>query len=102
METIQLADGKNYQLSAYDVGDLIEIEKKFGTVEMTANKIEPVIFYLWLSLKKEHKDMTLNQLYKLIDMKFMGQGGLNSIFDLLSKLNGWDKLKNESSPTKDK
>jgi hypothetical protein len=102
METIKLADNKEYQLSPFNVGDLIEIEKKYGNIELDSNKIEPVIYYLWLSIKKKHKDITLDKLYELIDMPFMSEGGLNKTFGLLSKLNGWDKLKNVTSPVEKK
>lgn len=98
-EIIKLADGKDYSISTLNVGDLIEIEKKFGSLEINIVKTENMIYWLWLSIKKEQKDLTLEGLYELIDTPFIAEGKMNEIFNALSRVNGWDKLpKNVVSP----
>ena len=97
-DTIQLSGG-TYTISEFTVGDFIEIEKKFGSLQLDQNKIEPTMFWFWLALKKNHKDTTLEKLYDMVPASFIADGGLAKIFDKLTELNGWDKLpKNEGGP----
>jgi len=100
-EKIILGDGKEYSIGAFNVGDFIEIEKKFGSVSLQADKMEPMIFWFWLAIKKCNDSMKLKDLYELIDAPFISNGGMAKLFDAMSKLNGWDKTtKNEDSPVK--
>jgi len=98
-EKIVLADGKEYVIKPFNVGDFIEIEKKFGNLQLNTEKIEPVIFWLWLAVRKVHKDLTLEKLYELIDAPFIANEGIVNVFEKLTKLNAWDKIpKNVVSP----
>ena len=98
-EIIQLADDKGYTISTLNMGDLVEIEKKFGSLQVDMNKIENITYWLWLALRKEQPDMKINDLYSLIDAPFIASGKMNAVFESLSKVNGWDKMpKNEPSP----
>lgn len=100
-EKIVLGDGKEYEIGAFHVGDFIEIEKKFGSVSLQADKMEPMIFWFWLAIKKCNEKMDIKQLYELIDAPFISDGGMAKLFGTMSKLNGWDKAaKNEDSPVK--
>ncbi len=102
-ETIKLADGNDYKLSPLNMGDLIEIEEKLGSIEVNMNNIKSIAFWLWLSLKKENKDLTLENSYKLIDMPFIVDGNMESVIKAILKLNGMDKVsKNVESPVKEK
>lgn len=107
METakVKLADNSEYTISSLTVGDLIEVEKKFGSLTVDTAKIENIVFWIWLSLKRNHKEMTLEKLYDLIDAPFMSSDGLTKIFEIMTKLNGWDKVgtvKNALSPAEEK
>lgn len=86
---IKLADGQDYIIGVFNVGDLIEIEKKYGKMELAPDKIEPIVFWLWLAIRKNHKEMTQEKLYDLIDAPFISNGGLANLFGALSQLNGW-------------
>ena len=98
-EKIKLADGKEYTMKPFNVGDFIEIEKKFGNLTLEQDKIEPIIYWFWLAVKKNNKELTLEKLYELIDAPFIANNGLTDIFETMSKINGWDKLpKNGISP----
>ena len=104
-DKVVLGDSKEYTISIFNVGDLIAIEEKYGTMQVSMEKMEPMLFWLYLSLKKEHKELTQEKLYELVDIKFIQDGKLNDIFTKLVKLNGWDKQeadkgKNGSSPAK--
>jgi len=101
-ETIKLSDGKDYTMTTLNVGDLIEIEEKFGSTDIDTSKTKNNIYWLWLSLKKAHKDMKLEDLYELIDANFISKNGLTDIFTVMSRLNGWDKVsKNVESLAKE-
>lgn len=97
--TVKLADGKDYIISTLTVGDLIEVEKKFGSLQIDIAKTENVIFWLWLSIKRHHKDLTLEGLYELIDAPFIAEGKMQGIFDAMSQINGWDKISEKNSPS---
>ena len=100
---ITLADGKEYTLTTLNVGDLIEIEKKFGSIEINMGKVENIVYWIWLSIKEEHKQTTLEDLYKLIDMPFIADGGVDKLFVALSSINNLDKVsKNVESPAEEK
>lgn len=102
-EVIKLADGKEYTLTTLNVGDLIELEEKFGSIEVDTNKTKNMIYWIFLSIKKVHKDMTLEALYELIDAPFLIGNGMQGIFETLGRLNGWDKVpKNALSPVVEK
>ena len=102
-EKIRLGDGNEYEVGVLNVGDLIEIEDKFGETQINTAQIKNVNYWLWLSIRKCNKDMGLEKLYELIDAPFIASGGMDSIFKVISKLNGWDKAsKNVESPVKEK
>ena len=102
-EVIQLADGKDYTMTTLNVGDLIEIEEKFGSIVIDTAKTKNIIYWLYLSLKKAHKDMTIEQLYELIDAPFISSNSMAKIFETMSKLNGWaTDSKNVVSPAEKK
>ena len=103
-DKIKLGDGKEYTITEFDVGDFVQIEEKYGTLNLDSSKIGPIIFWLWLSIIKTHEKITLEQLYRLIPGSFISSGGINDIFDKLSKLNEWDKTesKNVGSPAEKK
>lgn len=101
---IVLGDGKEYTVRSYTIGDFIEIEKKYGSLKLEQDKMEPTIFWFWLAIRKAHKDMTLENLYDLIDMKFINNGGLQKITDAMTSVNDWQTetdSKNPLSPTKE-
>ena len=91
-EVIQLADENEYTLTTLNVGDLIAIEEEFGDITINTAKTKNVMYWLWLSVKKVHKDMTLDELYELIDTPFLGENGLTKIIESMIRLNGWDKI----------
>jgi len=97
-KVVKLADGNEYIICPFNVGDFIEIEKKFGNLTLEQGKIEPVIFWFWLAVRKKHKDITLEKLYELIDAPFISDGGINNMFEKLSELNGWTESKNVQPP----
>lgn len=104
-DKVVLGDTKEYTITIFDVGDLIAIEEKYGTMQVAMDKMEPMLFWLYLSLKKIHKELTQEKLYELVDIKFIQDGRLNDIFTKLVKLNGWDsvegkEVKNDSGPAK--
>ena len=87
-DIIKLDDGE-YTISEFTVGDFIEIEKKFGNLTLEQDKLEPIMYWLWLAIKRNHKDMILEKLYELVPASFISSGGLANIFDKLSELNDW-------------
>jgi hypothetical protein len=91
-------DGKEFVLSPLNVGDLIAIEKQFGSLQLDTTKFENIVYYVWLSLKKK-SPMTLEQFYEVVTVPFISKGGLIEIFQKLAKLNGWDTLPNEKAST---
>ena len=96
---VKLADNNEYTISTLNVGDLIEVEKKYGSTVLDTKSIEQMIYWVFLAIRKTDKDMTLEKLYTLIDAPFITNGGVVILFETLSKVNGWDKLvKNEHSP----
>lgn len=97
-DVIKLGDGQEYTISVFNVGDFIQIEKKYGSLSLDSSKIEPIIFWLWLAIKKTHKDITLEGLYELIDSIFISKGGVNTIVEKMSTLNGWEAVKNVVTP----
>ena len=98
-QSIMLGDNKEYTISTMNVGDLIDIEKKFGTTQLDSGKIEQVMYWIYLGLKKGNKDMTLDNLYTLIDAPFMAGPGMQKLFDALAKVNEWDTVaKNAPGP----
>lgn len=99
-ESFKLSNGKEFILTEYSLGDFVEIEKKFGTVKLDETKIEPMLFWLWLAIRKEHKDIKLLDLYELIPASAIADGTLARAFTILAKLNDWDKQneKNVKSP----
>ena len=98
-EKIVLGDGKEYTISEFNIGDFIKIEEKYGNLKLDENKLEPIIFWFWLALKKVHKDLSLEQQYSLIPASFVSNGKIGEIFDRLAKLNGWDTAgKNSQRP----
>ena len=105
-EVIKLADDKEYTMTTLNVGDLIEIEEKFGSITIDISKTKNIMHWLWASLKKQHKDMTIEELYELVDAPFIASNSMGKIFESMSRLNGWDKMstdsKNESSPAEKK
>lgn len=90
-DVIKLADEKEYTVSTLNVGDLIEIEKKYGSLSVDITKVEAIIYWLWLGIKKAHKELKLEELYELIDAPYISDGGLEKVFKVMSALNGWDK-----------
>ncbi len=98
-DIVKLGDGREYTITEFDVGDFINIEDKFGNLQIDATKIKPVIYWLWLAVRKAHEAVTLEKLYKLIPGSFITDGGINTIFDKLSKLNGWDKTDSKNVPS---
>jgi len=99
VEKIKLGDSQEYEISTFNVGDLIDVEKKFGSFQLDATKLESTIYWFWLALKKKHKDITLEKLYDLIDTPFMTKGGLVEVIGALTRVNEWDKLpKNDQAP----
>lgn len=96
--TVKLGDEQNYNIGVFTVGDLIDIEKRYGKVDLASDKIEPIIYWFWLALKHCHKEITLEKLYELIDAPFISGGGLALLFTTMSELNGWDKTKNAVTP----
>lgn len=103
-DKIKLGDNREYTISEFDIGDFVAIEDKYGSLQLQTNKIGPITFWLWLAIRKSHKDLTLEKLYKLIPASFITDGGINKIFDSLSRLNGWDteESKNGVSPVEKK
>ena len=103
-EKIQLADGKEYIISTLNVGDLIEIEKKFGTTQLDTTKTEAIIYWLYLALKKKNKDITSEEkLYQLIDLPFMMKKGMIDTIEAMMRVNEMDKVpKNSPSPAEAK
>ena len=101
--TIKLSDNNDYTITSLTVGDLIEVEKKFGSLEINTARLENIVFWLWLSIRRKHKDMTIEKLYDLIDMPFVSEGKLIQVFNVMNELNGWDKVseKNAPSPVKE-
>ena len=99
-DIIKLGDGKEYTIGEFNVGDFITIEEKYGNLKIDSSKVGPVIYWLWLAIKKMNKDITLEKLYELIPASFISSNGITIIFDALSKLNGWDNSdsKNSQSP----
>ena len=93
MEKIMLGSGE-YTLSVLTVKDLLEIEKKYGTLNLAVDKIENVMFYLWLSAKKKTA-IEFDAFCESISVKDMSAGLLNSALEKLSIMNGWTTLKNE-------
>ena len=66
---------------------------------MDSGSIEQMIFWVYLALRRKHSDMTVDKLYELIDAPFLAGTGMTSLFNALSRVNGWDKLpKNAVSP----
>ena len=105
-DKIILGDGKEYIITEFDVGDFVEIEEKYGSLKLSENKMGPVIFWFWLAIKKAHKDITLERLYKLIPASFITSGGIGKIFESMTKLNNFDDTgdtaKNSESPAEGK
>ena len=98
-EKVKLSNGQEYVITTLDVGDLIEVEKKFGSTTLNSGSMEQMVFWAYLALRKQHKDMTLEKLYKLMDAPFITNGGLTELFAKMTHVNGWDQLvKNEGSP----
>ena len=96
---VRLADNNEYTISTLNVGDLIEVEKKYGSTVLDTKSIEQMIYWVYLAIKKTDKDITIEKLYELIDAPFITQGGMTLLFDSLAKVNGWDRLpKNVHSP----
>ena len=95
MESLKLAD-KELELSVLSVKDLLAIEKRYGTLNLAVDKIDNMMFYLWLSVNKKNK-MEFDAFCDSITVKDMSNGVLNDAFEKLAKLNGWDTLasKNE-------
>jgi len=103
-DKITLGDGKEYIVTEYDVGDFIALEEKYGSLQIDSTKIGPVIYWFWLAVRKHHKDMKLEDLYKLLPASFIfTKGGTEKIMNVLSSVNGWDEqLKNVPSPVEKK
>lgn len=96
---IKLGDGQDYKIAPFNVGDLISIEKRFGSTTLDSTKLEPMVYWLYLAVKKNNKDMTIEQLYEKLDMPFLNKGGMQKVFEALSELNEWGKdSKNAPSP----
>ena len=95
MESLKLAD-KELELSVLSVKDLLAIEKRYGTLNLAVDKIDNMMFYLWLSVNKKNR-MEFDVFCDSITVKDMSNGALNNAFEKLAKLNGWDTLasKNE-------
>jgi len=94
MEKIMLGSGE-YELSVLTVKDLLEIEKKYSTLNLAVDKIENVMFYLWLSARKKTA-IEFDAFCESISVKDMSSGVLNQAFEKLAILNGWNTLsKNE-------
>ena len=93
MEKLVIAN-KEYELSVMSVKDLLEIEKKYGTLNLAVDKIENVMFYLWLSIKKKNP-IEFDAFCESITVRDMSSGMLNTAFEKLAILNGWNTLKNE-------
>ena len=102
-EKITLGDGKEYSIGEFDVGDFIQIEEKYGNLQLDSTKMGPMIFWFWLAIKKCSKDMTIEKLYELMPASFMANG-MVKIFAVMSKLNGWstEEAKNVPSPVEKK
>lgn len=97
--TVVLGDDKEYTMTTLNVKDLIEIQDKFKSISVDSTQLENVVYWIYLSIRKHHKDMTLDQLYELLDAPFIATKGFEKIFEVMSKLNGWDTLpKNAPSP----
>ena len=104
-EAIKFADGKEYTLTTLNVGDLIEIEEKFGNIQVDTAHTKNIMYWLWLSIKKANPDMKLEDLYELVDAPFIAGNGMQKVFETMSRLNGWDKVadsKNAPSPAVEK
>ena len=104
---VLLGDDKEYTITEFDVGDFIKIEEKYGSINLTEGKIEPIMYWTWLALRKSNKNLTLEQFYSLIPASYVTDGkGISGLFETLSKLNGWDKKetpsKNAPSPVEEK
>jgi len=95
---VMLGDGEEYTLAPFHVGDFIEIEKKYGSISLQQDKLEPVLFWFWLAIRKHHDGLTLEELYKKITSRFISEGGMAKIFETMADLNGWVESKNEGSP----
>ena len=96
---VKLADNNEYTISTLNIGDLIEVEKKYGSTVLDTKSMEQMIFWVFLAIRKTNKDITIDKLYELIDAPFLTGDGITTLFNSLSKVNGWDKLvKNEHSP----
>jgi len=99
---IKLADGNEHKLSSLNLGDMIDIEKTFGSLEMDTKRIESIAYWIWLSLKKDNPNLSLEQSYELIDMPFMADGGTERVILAITKINGMDKAaKNVESPVEE-
>ena len=98
-EKITLGDGKEYTIGEFNVGDFVQIEEKYGSLQLDSKKMGPMMFWFWLAIKKCHKDMTLEKLYELMPASFVNKG-ITDIFAVMSKLNGWtsEESKNDQSP----
>lgn len=90
-EKIVLGDGKEYTLSSFNIGDFVEIEEQFGSVDLDTTKMKTTVYWIFLAIKKKHKELTLEGLYELITAAYISDGGIIKLLGIMSRLNGWDK-----------
>jgi hypothetical protein len=99
--SVKMGDGNDYVVSSFNVGDFIDLEKKYGSLQLESTKLEPIMYWFWLAIRKNHKDMTIEKLYELVDTEFMANNGIAKMFDTMNSLNGWGTTeKNAVSPAK--
>jgi len=63
-----LADGKEYELAPVDLNMLVKVEDEFNCpfVEaLSGNRIKPIRFFLYLRLKENYPELTLETVGKL-------------------------------------
>lgn len=92
-EKIVLADGKEYLVSPITMGVMMDLEKKFGSLNALSNleegeaKLSDVAFMAFVLLKQEHPELTQDRVNKLITIQNMPK-----LVDLINKMNNLQGL----------
>lgn len=102
-EKIRLGDGQEYFVSTLNLGDLKLIKKRFGTTNIKTDDLEQVSYWIFLSVKKKHPDISEEILDTLLDIPFINSEGYINLLSAISKVNGVEKnAKNQEAPSEKK
>lgn len=78
IQTITLADGKEYELAPIDLNILTEMEDEFKlplSEILAGGKVKPIRHLFYLQLKEKYPELTLEAVGKLVNMEVLSQIG---------------------------